>query len=183
MTVGELMRIQMGISEGNVSEVLDDDDFVIVGDVDIGEGKQSENDEPGSGELRKKKRKIEKVAGELKGEKRLKKSAKAKDDAELNGEKDVGEKKLKRSLKAGEEDGATVNHKKDGLSLKEKKKDGTRKKADDSSARGEESIGKKEKRKSKESVGKKEKRKSEDEKLKSTEANLKKAKRSKKAAE
>ncbi|KAM1658375.1 hypothetical protein ACFX1Q_046534 [Malus domestica] len=95
MTVGELMRIQMGISE-----VLDDDDFVIVGDVDIGE-------------------------------------AKAKDDAELNGEKDVGEKKLKRSSKAGEEDGATVNHKKDGLSLKEKKKDGTRKKADDSSARGE----------------------------------------------
>ncbi|KAM1149687.1 hypothetical protein ACFX2B_029942 [Malus domestica] len=104
MTVGELMRIQMGISE-----VFDDDDFVIVGDVDIGEGKQSENDELGSGELRKKKRKKEKVAGELKGEKRLKKSAKAKDDAELNGEKVVGEKKLKRSSKAGEEDGATAH--------------------------------------------------------------------------
>ncbi|XP_068303312.1 uncharacterized protein [Pyrus communis] len=170
--------------DSNVSEVLDDDDFGIVGGVDIGEGKQSENDEPGSGELGKKKRKKEKVAGELKGEKRLKKSAKAKDDAELNGEKVIGEKKLKRSAKAGEEDGVTVIHKKeDGMSLKEKKKDVTKKKADDSSAQGEESIGKKEKRKSKESVGKKEKRKSEDEKLKSTEANLKKAKRSKKAAE
>ncbi|XP_009378307.2 ribosomal L1 domain-containing protein 1 [Pyrus x bretschneideri] len=160
--------------DSNVSEVLDDDDFGIVGGVDIGEGKQSENDEQGSGELGKKKRKKEKVAGELKGEKRLKKSAKAKDDAELNGEKVIGEKKLKRSAKAGEED---------GMSLKEKKKDVTKKKADDSLAQGEESIGKKEKRKSKESVGKKEKRKSEDEKLKSTEANLKKAKRSKKAAE
>ncbi|TQE07142.1 hypothetical protein C1H46_007195 [Malus baccata] len=152
MTVVNFLQIW-----GNVSEVLDDDDFVIVGDVDIGEGKQSENDEPGSGELRKKKRKIEKVAGELK--------------------------EVEKVVKAGEEDGATVNHKKDGLSLKEKKKDGTRKKAYDSSARGEESIGKKEKRESKESVGKKEKRKNEDEKLKSTEANLKKAKRSKKAAE
>ncbi|CAN6707732.1 unnamed protein product [Malus baccata var. baccata] len=77
--------------DSNVGEVLDDDDFGIVGGVDIGE-------------------------------------AKAKDDTELNGEKVIGEKKLKRSAKAGEEDDATVNHKKDGLSLKEKKKNLTKKK-------------------------------------------------------
>ncbi|KAM1429907.1 hypothetical protein ACFX2I_046045 [Malus domestica] len=173
--------------DSNVGEVLDDDELGIVGDVHIGEGKQSENDEPGSGELGKKKRKKEKVGGESKGEKRLKKSAKAKDDAELNGEKVLGEKnsekKLKGSVKAEEEDGAIVKNEKDGLSSKEKKKDATKKKADDLSAKGEESVGKKEKRKSEESAGKKEKGKSEDEKLKGTEAKLKKSKRSKKAAE
>ncbi|XP_021811707.1 ribosomal L1 domain-containing protein 1-like [Prunus avium] len=176
--------------DSNAGEVLDDDE--LVGDGDIGEGKQSENEEPGSGELGKKKRKKEKVVGESKGDKRLKKSAKVKDDAELNGEKGEfnNEKQLKKSVKVKDgddevpvekqlkklakmvdEDDATIKHKKDGLSSKGKKKDVTKKKADDLPVKGEESV------------GKKEKRKSEHEKLKSGEAKLKTAKRSKKATE
>ncbi|XP_008229407.1 PREDICTED: ribosomal L1 domain-containing protein 1-like [Prunus mume] len=176
--------------DSNAGEVLDDDE--LVGDGDIGEGKQSENEEPGSGELGKKKRKKEKVVGESKGDKRLKKSAKVKDDAELNGEKGEfnNEKQLKKSVKLKDgddevpvekelkklakmvdEDDATIKHKKDELSSKGKKKDVTKKKADDLPVKGEESV------------GKKEKRKSEHEKLKSGEAKLKTAKRSKKATE
>ncbi|KAH0974753.1 hypothetical protein GBA52_016652 [Prunus armeniaca] len=178
--------------DSNAGEVLDDDE--LVGDGDIGEGKQSENEEPGSGELGKKKRKKEKVVGECKGDKRLKKSAKVKDDAELNGEKVLGEynnkKQLKKSTKGKDrdddvpiekrfkklakmvdEDVATIKHKKDGVSSKGKKKDVTKKKADDLPVKGEESV------------GKKEKRKSEHEKLRSGEAKLKTTKRIKKATE
>ncbi|KAI5339720.1 hypothetical protein L3X38_018992 [Prunus dulcis] len=176
--------------DSNAGEVLDDDE--VVADGDIGEGKQTENEEPGNGELGKKKRKKEKVVGESKGDKRLKKSAKVKDDAELNGEKGEfnNEKQLKKSAKVKDgddevpvekqlkklakmvdEDDATVKHKKDGLSSKGKKQDVTKMKADDLPVKGEESV------------GKKEKRKSEHEKLKSGEAKPKMAKRSKKAIE
>ncbi|XP_062009023.1 uncharacterized protein LOC133725688 [Rosa rugosa] len=165
-------------------------------------GKASEND--GDGELRKSKRNKEKVVGEskrskeqmeklaklvdedgdfdvevaekrtkkvvnpksgkVKGEdveKQLKKSAKAKDVA-LNGEKP-----LKKSGKVKDDAGTIVKHKNDELSAKDKKKDVIKKKGDGLSGKGGQAV------------GKKEKRKSEPVKLKSEEAKLKKAKRSK----
>ncbi|KAK9924084.1 hypothetical protein M0R45_032472 [Rubus argutus] len=146
--------------DSNVGEVVDEK----LGNDGVGnveEGKVNENDQPGSGELKKAKRKKEKVVGESDGKKRLKKFTKGKDeDGELNGEK-----LLKKSAKVKDDAGASVKHKNDDLSAKERKKDVSKKKGDDLS------------------VGKKEKRKSEPVKLKIEEAKPKKVKRSKKAAE